>query len=181
MDDDFDYSAGLAFDTPIGTIAEFEPSVDLRYPPSLHHVLFAWTDEEEDLQLAALGWFLLWRKANSFILGGDDGHFALPISDPGLWLALKVRILDWAWAEKGGLDLGRTYTLLLERHHLRIKESPIRNAKQFPAMCGDNPKEQHHHVRVIKQGPIDRIRRERPRIEDAAERDGPNLFPDGHN
>ena len=138
---DFDYGADLDFDESPGVAAAFEPSVDTRYPPSLHHVLFVWPDEEEDLRFGALGWLLLWRKANPFILDGDDGHFSSPIPDNDLWLAMRERIVDWGWAEKGGMNLEEAYTLLLKRHHLRIGRSPVRSPKQFPVQLAESQRE----------------------------------------
>ena len=106
---------------------------DTRYPAALRHALFVWDDGEEDLQCAALGWFLLWRKRNTFVLDNLDSHFIRPIEEPFVWLHLKERILDWAWAEQGGLDLDATHTTLLERHHYRITWSPIRKPKNLPS------------------------------------------------
>jgi len=105
---------------------DFNDDLDLgpapRYP-GLDHPLFVWGDQEEDLQLAALGWYLQWRITNPFFLGKDDCHFSRPVPESEVWTAMKPRIMDWAWAEKGGLNLPETHQTLIKRHHLRLKES----------------------------------------------------------
>lgn len=101
----------------------FEPITN-RYPPALRHAMFTWSDHEESLQSAALGWFLLWRKTNPFLLNEDDGFFTRPIEDTHLWNAMKPRILDWAWAEKGGLNLEDMHSILRQRGYIRLKQTP---------------------------------------------------------
>jgi hypothetical protein len=115
-----DWDEGLDFDE--------EPQIEGqdRYPPNLRHVLFVWTDGEEDLQFGALAWFIQWRKRNQFILDGPDkGYFVMPVADPRLWEALKGKIIEWAWLERGGLDLELAYCMLAKRHELRIKQRPV--------------------------------------------------------
>lgn len=151
---------------------------DTRYPAALHHVLFVWNDDEEDLQCAALGWFLLWRKHNTFVLDSLGGHFARPVEDPLVWLYLKERILDWAWLEQGGLNLENIHTLLLERHHYRITWASTRKPKNLPTSVGIAQGERN--VRKSKQSSTDRTARERSRDEGDNERPNHGSLFVGH-
>jgi hypothetical protein len=156
----------------------FDPIAD-RYPEEMRHILFVWPDHEEDMQCAALGWLLRWRGLNPFILDGDDGHFVMPMKDPSLWLALKDRMLDWAWAEQGGLDLESIHGILIDRHQLRLSQLKVRKPTDFPACVGDNPKV-YHHVKQRKPHLSSRESRKGSRAKNDTERTaGSPLFP-GH-
>jgi hypothetical protein len=111
-------------------MSEWDDDLDLgpapRYPLHLHHAIFdAWPDDhEEDMQTAALGWILTWRQqGNTLFFNKEKAYLALPVPDTVLFDALHARILDWLWTERGGAVLAEVHNLLLQRHHLRLKES----------------------------------------------------------
>lgn len=100
------------------------------------------TDHEEDLQLAALGWFLEFRKDNTFRpVDSGKGHWLNPVSYPKIWAAHRDRMIEWAWLEQGGLDLNKMHLKLLERHRDRIELSEPRVAPTTSAGAEPDPKE----------------------------------------
>jgi len=164
----WDEGLDLGGDKPL---PQTEPIVKGVYPESLQHVLIDWDQTEEELQCAALGWFLLSRKKNPFILIGDAGHFTFPVSNKALWLASRERIVEWAWLERGGLDLEEMHEILLKRQHLRFEWTPARKPTDFPAPPAPNPKE-YSNVRKRKPSDTDRKPGPRPRSKNDARRNG---------
>jgi hypothetical protein len=102
----------------------FSPKQD-RYPENLRHPLLVWTDKEEDQQYYALDWFMRWRSAGDiFVMQGEEGYFTSPPESAELWQVHKARMLDWAWAEEGGVCLQQIHDMLLERNHIRYRKDP---------------------------------------------------------
>ena len=141
------------------------------YPPDARSPLFMdWTPEEEDHQSAALSWFLWWRKTNPFRIVANTGMWTLPPEDIHIWESLKDRMIDWAFLERGGLDLEKTHDLLIRRSNIRLARRPIRYAKDLPTGAGI-PKEPRY-VRKPQQGDPHRKPGERPRTQGHPERNG---------
>lgn len=133
---DFDFSSDIEFD--------FSDDIDFgtatnRYPCEFEHAVIDWNDHEEDLQLAALGWMRLWRKTNSFHLDEKVGYWSTPIGpdDHRVWIAMQHRMTDWAWLEKGGLDLEGIFNILIERHRIRLNEMPECELSNLLASAGN--------------------------------------------
>jgi len=143
-------------------VIDWEEDLDLGpeplYPVSLCHALFHWDGDEEDLQAAALGWLLQWRKRNPFLLEPKP-HFKDPVSNLSVYEALANRMADWAWAEKGGADLEALHHILIKRHHLRLAITPV--APKGSPHVSKSP-ENHRH----RQGGA------RPRVQDDTQRNG---------
>jgi hypothetical protein len=100
------------------------------------------TDREEDLQLAALGWFIEFRKDNTFRpVDSGKGHWSKPVAYPKIWVAHRERMIEWAWLEQGGLDLNEMHLKLLERHRTRIELSEPRVAPTISASAEPDQKE----------------------------------------
>jgi hypothetical protein len=117
---DFDWAGDLDFDAaPVG---------DPRYPADLQHPVLVWDDQEEDLQGAALSWLLQWRVKNPFTLGtGNTSKFRDRPESELLWKAHGEKMADWAWLEKGGLNLVAMEKLMLKRHAIRVSLRPPYN------------------------------------------------------
>jgi hypothetical protein len=117
--------------------------VEILEPSAMRSIIDAWpTDNEEDLQLAALGWFLEFRKDNVFRpVDSGKGHWSRPVPYPQIWFAHKGRMIEWAWLEQGGLDLSEMHLKLLGRHRIRIEMSEPRVAPTIPASVGSDQKE----------------------------------------
>ena len=121
-----------------------------RYPDHLESPVFHWSDDEEDTQRRALGWLLVWRTRNPFSLKTNE--FTKPVNHVALYEFLKARIADWAWLEKGGLDLEATHNQMIQRGEIRRATTPT--TKGSPHVC--KPSKNH----------ADRSGRERTRAED---------------
>lgn len=113
------------------TIDDWEADLDLGAPPRyLKHLcspIFTWDDQEEDLQCAALGWMLHWRRSgNTMFVDMNRVYFARPFRDgeAEVFKAMHDRILDWHWLEKGGAHLDEIHNVLIQRTHIRLKETP---------------------------------------------------------
>ena len=112
-------------DLDLGGTAEIKP----LYPAHLCHPVIIWDQVEEQLQFAALSWFLDWRKYNPFALRkGDLSHFTKPVPHKDLWFTQKARMTDWAWAEAGGLDLEQMWDILHQRHTIQTNQRPPEQA-----------------------------------------------------
>ncbi len=168
----------LDFNEDLELAPKIAPPVDASlqgqsiYPEVCRSPLFLdWDESEEDRQLAALGWFLQWRKTNPFRLEERSGTFALPPEDLNVWRALKERMIDWAYLEKGGLDLDATHAILLRRHHIRLAITPLRKSPPPPASAGPLRKEVSD-VRKPQQGHLDRQPGQRPGTKNDPSRHG---------
>ena len=107
---------------------DWESGLDLGVAPldpaHLTNPLFIWDTPEEDLQCAALGWMLFWRRqGNTLFVDGKKCYYARPVEEVQVFKAMHDRILDWHWVEKGGGILDEIHQVLIERTHIRLKET----------------------------------------------------------
>ena len=128
------------------TFDDYEEGLDLgpppRYPRNLQSPIFIWSDEEEDLQCAALGWMLQWRRlGNTMFVDVGRVYFARPFieGEQEVYKAMHDRILDWHWLEKGGAILDEIHNVLIQRTHLRLKEQPCRLPTPTPKVSSASP------------------------------------------
>lgn len=126
-----DWEEGLGLSVP----SMFGPtySDDLMHP-----VIDFLSEHEEDLMLAALGWLLAWKeKMNFYVTPGDKvGFWERPAPHKPIWDAHKERMTEWAWLDKGGLDLVAIHTILILRHHVRLGAVPARDLSTMPVSTG---------------------------------------------
>ena len=170
--DDVDFGAGLDLEPKIPPPIDPTLQDQTIYPEELRSPLFLdWEAHAEDMQCAALGWFLEWRKRNPFKIEGCSGRWTPPPEDRILWEALEERMIDWAFLEKGGLDLEATHTMLLKRHRIRLAVTPIRPLTPTPAGAG-TPRKETPDVRKPQQSHPHRQPGPRPRVKDDPERYG---------
>lgn len=113
-------------------MSDWDNDLDLgpppRYPIHLQNPLFVWDDQEEDLQTAALGWILTWRQQGDTLFIDETGKKCflarpIPQDEDGLFRSLNGLILDWLWVQKGGAILDEIHNVLIQRHHIRLKET----------------------------------------------------------
>ena len=70
-----------------------------RYPDHLESPVFHWSDDEEDTQRRALGWLLVWRTRNPFILKTNE--FTKPVNHVALYRISKGPYCRLGMAREG--------------------------------------------------------------------------------